>query len=134
MVSILNPDTAVAGLHLVENESHDVLVPQPSNNPDDPLNWNPFWKGITMTSMIMTAFIQAFGPLAIAPQVPAYMKEWDRGLADILRFVTFPCQGSCEVFFGRLIFATRLVPAFSSSDFPTLYGCQCPPPSAGDGS
>ncbi|KAA8913487.1 putative MFS transporter [Sphaerosporella brunnea] len=76
----------VAGLHLVENESHDVLVPQPSSNPDDPLNWNPFWKGITMATMISTAFLQAFGPLAIAPQAPAYMKEWDRSLADVLRF------------------------------------------------
>lgn len=79
----------MAGIHFVENEANQVLVPQPSDNADDPLNWSPLWKGIAMTSMIMTAFVQAFGPLAIAPQIPLYMAEWPgRSIADILQFVS----------------------------------------------
>ncbi|KAF8542748.1 MFS transporter [Trichophaea hybrida] len=78
----------VAGIHFVENESNQVLVPQPSNNPDDPLNWSPLWKGIILVSMFMIAFVNAFGPLAIAPQVPMYMAEWPgKTIADILQFI-----------------------------------------------
>lgn len=40
-----------------------------------------------MASMVMVAFVQAFGPMAIAPSVPYYMAEWDRSLADVLQFV-----------------------------------------------
>jgi len=81
---------AVAGVHLVESESDGVLVPQPSDSPEDPLNWSPMWKGVVMASMFMTAFLQAFGPLAIAPQVPHYMAEWNRSVPDVLRFVAPP--------------------------------------------
>ncbi|CCX33323.1 major facilitator superfamily domain-containing protein [Pyronema domesticum] len=77
----------VAGIHFVENESNQVLIPQPSNCPDDPLNWTPSWKGIVMATMVMVAFMQAVGPLAIAPQIPHYIEEWpERGIADILQF------------------------------------------------
>jgi hypothetical protein len=38
--------------------------------------------------MFMIAFVNAFGPLAIAPQVPMYMAEWPgKTVADILQFV-----------------------------------------------
>ena len=64
-------------------------MPQPSSNVDDLLNWSPLWKGIMMTSMVITAFTQAFGPLAIALQIPLYMAEWpERSIADILQFVS----------------------------------------------
>ena len=79
----------MAGIHFVENEANEVLVPQPSSNADDPLNWSPLWKGIMMTSMVMTAFVQSFGPLAVVTQIPLYMAEWpERSIADILQFVS----------------------------------------------
>lgn len=75
----------LADVHFVEN-GKVVLVPQPSNNPDDPLNWNRLWKTLMMTSMILTSFTQALGPLSVAPQVPHYIEEFHRDLADILQF------------------------------------------------
>jgi hypothetical protein len=42
-----------------------------------------------MATMVMVAFMQAVGPLAIAPQIPHYIEEWpERGIADILQFVS----------------------------------------------
>lgn len=44
-----------------------VLVPQPSNDPHDPLNWNAMWKMITITCASVLSFTLNFGPLANAP-------------------------------------------------------------------
>lgn len=42
--------TDVAGVEFVKSSS-GVLVPQPSNNANDPLNWSPFWKAGSITSV-----------------------------------------------------------------------------------
>lgn len=39
-----------------------VLIPQPSSNPEDPLNWTPFWKSGAVVCSVLLGFIQgAFG-------------------------------------------------------------------------
>ena len=47
--------------------SHSVLIPQPSDDPRDPLNWSPFWKAATIFCVTSFAFAQSLGPLALAP-------------------------------------------------------------------
>jgi hypothetical protein len=44
-----------------------VLVPQPSNDPHDPLNWNTTWKTITVVCGCILSFSLNLGPLANAP-------------------------------------------------------------------
>ena len=44
--------------------AHDgktVLIPQPSSDPNDPLNWNPFKKHITLLVITVVAFLPDFG-------------------------------------------------------------------------
>lgn len=39
--TLLDLDHVIASRHLDRGNSDIVLVPQPSNDPDDPLNWSP---------------------------------------------------------------------------------------------
>ncbi len=34
----------VGSYHFVKAGNHNVLIPQPSDDEDDPLNWSLFWK------------------------------------------------------------------------------------------
>ncbi|KAH8805277.1 MFS transporter [Xylogone sp. PMI_703] len=77
------------------NSSESVLVPQPSNDPHDPLNWNRKWKFTAMFLATLATFTQAMGPLAIAPQFPALMESFDRSLADVVDF-----SGICILVLG----------------------------------
>ena len=38
-----------------------VLIPQPSSDPNDPLNWNPLRKYVTLLVITVTAFLPDFG-------------------------------------------------------------------------
>ncbi|KAK5937053.1 hypothetical protein PMZ80_010593 [Knufia obscura] len=66
--------------------SGNVLVPQPSNDPHDPLNWNPFWKTSAISLSTAVSFAQGFGPLALAPMFPQLMEAFDASLADVVQF------------------------------------------------
>lgn len=66
--------------------SDKVLVPQPSDDPHDPLNWSPFWKASTISLSTAVSFAQGFGPLALAPMFPQLMQAFDAGLADVIQF------------------------------------------------
>lgn len=44
-----------------------VLVPQPSNDPQDPLNWSPGWKLSAISCGCLLSFSLNLGPLANAP-------------------------------------------------------------------
>lgn len=44
-----------------------VLVPQPSDDPQDPLNWNATWKTVTVFCSCLLSFSLNLGPLANAP-------------------------------------------------------------------
>lgn len=99
---------------------HNVLVPQPSDDPHDPLNWSPLWKNTTIFCAIALSFSLNLGPLALAPMFGAYIEEWNRSLADVVQFtgVAILCLGFSNfiwvpvmVCFGRrpvAIFATLI--------------------------
>lgn len=59
--------TDVGSHHFVKAGSgaHAVLVPQPSDDEHDPLNWTPMWKGFTIFCATLVSFAQGFGPLAL---------------------------------------------------------------------
>ncbi|PNS14916.1 hypothetical protein CAC42_2145 [Sphaceloma murrayae] len=77
--------TDVGSHHFVKS-SAGVLVPQPSDDPHDPLNWSWFWKTAAITASTSVTFVQGFGPLSLAPAFPAYMAEFDRTLPDVVKF------------------------------------------------
>ncbi|KAK6380303.1 hypothetical protein LTS17_005492 [Exophiala oligosperma] len=78
--------TDVGGLHF-KHAGKSVLVPQPSDDPSDPLNWSVWWKMVIMAGMCITTFNWTVGPLAISSQVPYYVAEWDSSLPDVIQFV-----------------------------------------------
>ncbi|KAK9449446.1 putative MFS transporter [Limtongia smithiae] len=86
--------TDLGHVHFAQSEGK-VLVPQPHNDPNDPLNWSKSWKQIVMVGQFLVAFVQAVGPLSIAPQTEFYMAEWNRSLSDVLQFT-----GVCILVFG----------------------------------
>lgn len=71
--------------HFVKGKSH-VLVPQPSDDPHDPLNWSTFWKAMCIIASTSVSFTQGFGPLALAPMFPYYVKDFDSNLAAVSRY------------------------------------------------
>jgi MFS family permease len=77
--------TDVGSHHFVKGHS-GVLVPQPSDDPNDPLNWAPKWKFLAITASSLVSFSQGFGPLALAPAFGYYIKEFDCSLADAIQF------------------------------------------------
>jgi len=60
--------TDAGGLHFVKtgNGAGRVLVPQPSTDRHDPLNWSPKWKTAAAVCATWTTFTQGFGPLSLA--------------------------------------------------------------------
>ena len=72
--------------HFVKSHHKSVLIPQPSDDPQDPLNWSPFWKIATIFSSTALSFSLNLGPLALAPMFEAYIEEWGRSLADVVQF------------------------------------------------
>ncbi|WEW61908.1 hypothetical protein PRK78_007408 [Emydomyces testavorans] len=53
-------------------DGHTILIPQPSNSPDDPLNWSEFKKGVILFVISATAFLpdygSAVGAVTLLPQ------------------------------------------------------------------
>jgi MFS family permease len=72
------------------DKNHRVLVPQPSTDKNDPLNWSLKWKLITIISASIVTFTQGFGPLALAPMFEDYVKEFDCTLAQAVQFTGIP--------------------------------------------
>ncbi|KAK2795126.1 hypothetical protein FQN51_000544 [Onygenales sp. PD_10] len=66
--------------------SDRVLVPQPSNNPHDPLNWDRYWKMSAMSVATVVTFAQGFGPLALAPMFPQLIQDFNSDLAGVVQF------------------------------------------------
>ncbi|KAF9891879.1 hypothetical protein FE257_002841 [Aspergillus nanangensis] len=78
----------VGSHHFVKSsaKSDSVLVPQPSQDPHDPLNWNRYWKlGVISISTAVT-FTQGMGPLALAPMFPQLMETFESDLASVVKF------------------------------------------------
>ena len=78
-----------------------VLVPEPSNDPDDPLvslillsccpaltdltsqNWNPLWKSIVIINQAIFVFISVLTPLSIAPLTPIFVQEFHKTIPQV---------------------------------------------------
>ncbi|KAF7556518.1 hypothetical protein G7Z17_g1374 [Cylindrodendrum hubeiense] len=69
-----------------EDKSNRVLVPQPSNDPHDPLNWTKAWKLSTLVAVSTMSFTQGFAPLALGPMFGYLMQDYDRSLTDVIQF------------------------------------------------
>jgi hypothetical protein len=78
--------TDVGSHHFVKGAHRQVLVPQPSDDPNDPLNWSIMWKTICITSAAMVTFTQGLGPLALAPMFPALIETFETDLAGAVQF------------------------------------------------
>ncbi|KAG2417896.1 hypothetical protein HFD88_000995 [Aspergillus terreus] len=77
----------VGSHHFVKSSHSDTaLVPQPSQDPHDPLNWNRYWKLAVISLTTLVTFSQGFGPLALAPMFPQMMESFDAELADVVKF------------------------------------------------
>jgi hypothetical protein len=80
-VTLLDPDAAS---HCLKNKSNSdiVLVPQPSDDPNDPLNW-PYWKKIAAfipISILATVAGWVIGGPAAA--IPLLMEEFNKDLKN----------------------------------------------------
>ncbi|CAJ0544183.1 Ff.00g034890.m01.CDS01 [Fusarium sp. VM40] len=69
-----------------DDRSRQVLVPQPSQSPHDPLNWTQAWKLSALIAVSTMSFTQGFAPLALAPMFGYLMQDYDRSLADVIQF------------------------------------------------
>lgn len=74
--------------HFVKSsgKSHQVLVPQPSDDPHDPLNWSWKWKLSAIIAANFTTFMQGFGPLSLAPMFGDYIQAFNCTLAQAVQF------------------------------------------------
>ena len=74
--------------HFVKSsgKSNRVLVPQPSEDPHDPLNWSTWWKTSAIVASSFVSFTQGFGPLSLAPMFGDYIEAFDCSLADAVQF------------------------------------------------
>lgn len=68
------------------NKNHRVLVPQPSNDKHDPLNWSLKWKIAAIVASSFVTFMQGFGPLSLAPMFEDYIEAFNCSLADAIQF------------------------------------------------
>ena len=50
-------------------------------------NWSPTWKACAIFSSLFSTFSMGFGPLALGPMFPLFIKDFDRSLADVVQFV-----------------------------------------------
>lgn len=70
-ISLVPDKSLVEGLKLAP-DGHTVLIPQPSSDPNDPLNWSWTKKHIVLIIISMTAFLpdygSATGAVALIPQ------------------------------------------------------------------
>ncbi|KAK6068022.1 hypothetical protein SCUP234_11356 [Seiridium cupressi] len=80
--------TDVGEHHFVKSSGNNgrVLVPQPSADPHDPLNWSLKWKLSAIVASSLTTFMQGFGPLSLAPMFGDYIEAFDCTLADAVQF------------------------------------------------
>jgi len=70
-VSLIRDKSLVERLKLAQ-DNRTVLIPQPSDDPHDPLNWSWWKKHVTLIIVSMTAFLadygSATGAVALIPQ------------------------------------------------------------------
>lgn len=86
--------------HMVElQKSHQVLVPTPSNDPADPLNWSLTWKLIVITNQALFVMCSILPALSIAPVTPIFIHEFQASPATVSLFL-----GVCVITLGYMNF------------------------------
>ncbi|KAI1876764.1 uncharacterized protein JN550_000836 [Neoarthrinium moseri] len=60
-----------------------ILIPQPTSNKDDPLNWSPTWKTILITNQFVFTFVTIMTPLSIAPLTVIFEQEFQKSLPEV---------------------------------------------------
>ncbi|KAM0645657.1 hypothetical protein ACHAQF_000606, partial [Verticillium nonalfalfae] len=72
---------------LIKSEhSSVVLVPQPSQDPHDPLNWKASWKWSVSGAVSLMTFTQGFAPLSLASMFPYLIRDYESNLEDVIQF------------------------------------------------
>jgi len=60
-----------------------ILIPHPTANLDDPLNWSPLWKSIVIFNQFVFVFVSIMTPLAIAPMTEIFIMEFQKTLPQV---------------------------------------------------
>ncbi|CAK3809951.1 Protein HOL1 [Lecanosticta acicola] len=120
-----------------------VLVPQPSNNPSDPLNWSLPWKLITAVSQLLYVWVLVCSALSLAPLFPLLGKEFHLnqqqlslltglnvitlGFANVLIVPVSNIFGRrpTAIFCGSLVILTNIWQALASSHHSLLAARAC---------
>ncbi|EHK23172.1 uncharacterized protein TRIVIDRAFT_149439 [Trichoderma virens Gv29-8] len=94
------------------NQDTIVLIPQPTADPHDPLNWSTLWKTLVIVNQGIFVIASVIPTMSIAPLTPIFMQQWQKSLADValltgvtvilLGYCNFIIIPSCEIF-GRRI-------------------------------
>ncbi|PQE14259.1 MFS transporter protein [Rutstroemia sp. NJR-2017a BVV2] len=59
---------------LVESDKELELIPAPSDDPSDPLNWSPKWKAIVIVNQAIFVFTSVLTPFSITPLTPIFIE------------------------------------------------------------
>ncbi|KAM3077192.1 hypothetical protein ACMFMG_003344 [Clarireedia jacksonii] len=59
---------------LVESDRELELIPMPSEDPSDPLNWSPKWKAIVIINQAIFVFTSVLTPFSITPLTPIFVE------------------------------------------------------------
>jgi len=79
-------DANVAGVNSnlkLAPDGHTVLVPQPSDDPNDPLNWSPAKKHALLVVLSVTAGLGDYSSAAGIPLIVAQGLEWSKSPAKV---------------------------------------------------
>ena len=69
------------------SKPHQVLIPIPSSDPADPLNWSLLWKFVVICNQAIFVLFSTFPTLSIAPVTPIFMKEFRASAASVSLFL-----------------------------------------------
>jgi hypothetical protein len=72
----------IGGLKLAQ-DGHTVLIPQPTADPNDPLNWSWTRKHLMLAVVSTTAFLPDFASGAGIPLIVVQGKEWGLSPAHV---------------------------------------------------
>ncbi|KAJ9645431.1 hypothetical protein H2204_001010 [Knufia peltigerae] len=64
-------------------KDHVTLVPQPSQDPHDPLNWSRLWKFVTIATSMVYSFLGGWVSLSLNPFFITLMTYFERSANDI---------------------------------------------------
>ncbi|KAI9830059.1 MAG: hypothetical protein M1819_005889 [Sarea resinae] len=72
----IDQDAVASGLKLAK-DGNIILIPQPTDDPQDPLNWSSFKKHMILLCVSFGAFAGDFGLAAGIPTIVLQSKEWN---------------------------------------------------------